>query len=95
MHLVLKVILVVVAVVLALMWWYSRIDAGCEGACRRSRTLAINAVIAALAAAESVLGVVQPLLPVNFYAVIAAALPVINAVMRKITEQRMTLGGSP
>lgn len=60
-----------------------------------SRTLKVNAIALALAAAESQLHVIQPLLPVNFYAALAFALPVINAFLRVITRQALTFKGKP
>lgn len=53
----------------------------------RSRMLWVNAVAAALVAAEANTGLLQPLLPVNFYAAIAVALPVVNALLRVVTSQ--------
>ena len=61
-------------------WWHSR-------------TLIVNAVLLALLAAESQLNILQPLLPVNVYGVIAFALPVINAALRVLTTTSLTLGG--
>jgi hypothetical protein len=52
-----------------------------------SRTLWFNAVALALTAAESQLNVVQPLLPVNVYALVAFVLPVVNGVLRLVTSQ--------
>lgn len=62
---------------------------------KRSKTLIFNALVLALAAAESQLHMIQPLLPVNFYAVIAFALPVINAGLRVITSQALAIGVKP
>lgn len=56
-----------------------------------SKTLQLNAIAAALVAAEAHLGVIQPLLPVNFYAVIASALPLLNALLRMVTSKAITL----
>lgn len=52
----------------------------------QSRTLLVNALAAALVALEANTGLLQPLLPVNFYAALAALLPVINAGLRVITS---------
>lgn len=57
----------------------------------KSKTLIVNAAAAALIAAEANLQIIQPLLPVNFYALAAAALPVVNAILRVVTTQG--LGG--
>lgn len=53
----------------------------------RSRTLQVNALVAALVALEAGTGLMQPVLPVNFYTAIAVALPVINAVLRVVTHE--------
>lgn len=53
----------------------------------RSRMLWVNGVAAALVALEANTGLLQPILPVNFYAAIAVALPVINALLRVVTSQ--------
>ena len=57
---------------------------------RQSKTLWVNATAAALVAFEATFGLLQPVLPVNFYAVIASALPVVNAVLRVVTKQGLT-----
>lgn len=61
-----------VAELTAKRWWHSR-------------TIIFNAVIAALLAAESQVNLLQPLLPVNVYALVAFALPVANAALRFVT----------
>lgn len=60
-------------------WWHSR-------------TLWLNAVVLALAAAESQLQVLQPLLPVNVFSLVAFVLPVANAALRFVTTQGVALG---
>ncbi len=55
----------------------------------KSRTLWVNAIAAALVALEASTGVLQPRLPVNLYAALAVALPVINAVLRVLTTQAL------
>ena len=57
----------------------------------KSRTIIANALVAALLAFEAVTGLLQPFLPANIYVVIAVALPVINAVLRIITSQPVSL----
>jgi hypothetical protein len=52
-----------------------------------SKTLWINALCAGLIALEAASGLLQPLLPANFYLIMAVALPIINAVLRVITTQ--------
>ena len=56
----------------------------------QSKTLWVNAVIAALAALEAGTGLLQPFLPVNFYAAVAVGLPVVNSVLRVITTQGLS-----
>lgn len=56
----------------------------------RSRTLQANALVAALVALEAGTGLLQPVLPVNFYTVVAVGLPVINAVLRVVTSQALS-----
>lgn len=56
----------------------------------RSRMLWLNVLAAALVALEETTGVLQPLLPVNFYAALAVALPVANAMLRVITSKAIT-----
>lgn len=53
----------------------------------KSRVLRLNAAAAALAALEVNTGLLQPLLPVNFYEALVVALAVGNAVLRVITTQ--------
>lgn len=57
----------------------------------QSRTLLINAFAAALVALEAGTGMLQPFLPINFYTALAVGLPVINAVLRVVTTQGVTL----
>lgn len=51
----------------------------------KSRTIWCNALIAALALAESQLDILQPLLPFNVYGGLAFALPIVNVVLRTVT----------
>lgn len=60
-------------------WWW------------RSRTLWFNAIVAALAAAEMSLHVLQPMLGEHTYQVIAFALAVGNAALRLVTTQALSL----
>ena len=60
-----------------------------------SKTLWLNIVVTLLTVAESQLGVIQPLFPVNFYAVVAFGLPLLNAMLRVITTQGLSLGAKP
>ncbi len=57
----------------------------------QSRTLWVNAIAAALMALEASLNLLQPHLPVSIWVVFAVALPVVNAVLRAITTQALTL----
>ncbi|MCE1184186.1 MAG: hypothetical protein LWW92_01090 [Rhodocyclales bacterium] len=54
-----------------------------------SRMLWVNAVAAALVALEANTGLLQPLLPFNFYTTLSVALPVINALLRVVTHQAL------
>ena len=49
------------------------------------KKLAAMRLPAALVAVEANTGVLQPLLPVNVYALIAGLLPVVNTVLRVVT----------
>lgn len=60
----------------------------------QSKTLWVNAIVAALAALEAGTGILQPVLPANFYAIIAVGLPVVNAVLRIVTTQGIALAKS-
>lgn len=57
----------------------------------QSMTLWVNAIAAGLIALESVTGLLQPHLPVNLYTAVAVALPVVNAMLRVITNQGLRL----
>lgn len=59
----------------------------------KSRTIRVNAVIAGLVALEAGTGLLQPILPVNFYTAVAVGLPIINAVLRVITTQALERRG--
>lgn len=56
----------------------------------KSRMLVVNAAALALAGVESQLDVLQPMLPVNVYAVMSVALPIINMGLRTVTSQPLT-----
>lgn len=51
----------------------------------KSKTLWVNAIVAMLVALEAGTGVLQPMLPVNLYTVLAVGLPIVNALLRVIT----------
>lgn len=57
----------------------------------KSKTLIVNVIALALLEAEHELHFLQPLLPVNVYAVIAFSLPPINVVLRFLTTQGIKL----
>lgn len=57
----------------------------------RSRTLNVNALALALALAESQLQLLQPVLPVNVWALLAFVLPVVNVYLRTITRTAVQL----
>lgn len=56
-----------------------------------SRTMRINGLVLALLAAEEHLNVLQPMLPVNIYSLVAFGLPVVNAALRVITTTGVKL----
>lgn len=55
-----------------------------------SKTIIVNAIVAALVALEAGTGLLQPYLPGNFYTIIAVGLPVVNAVLRVVTTTALT-----
>lgn len=57
----------------------------------KSKTLWVNAVAAMLVALEAGTGILQPLLPINLYTVLAVGLPIINALLRVITTSGVKL----
>lgn len=58
----------------------------------RSKTLIVNAVAAGLVALEAGTDMLKPYLPDNFYVLLAVGLSVINAVLRVVTTQAITMG---
>lgn len=58
----------------------------------QSKTIWLNSAVAMLAVAEIKLGTIQPLVPVNFYALVAFGLPLLNAALRIITTQGLSVG---
>ena len=54
---------------------------------KNSKTIWVNATALALASLEANTGLLQPLLPVNFYNLVAIALPIINTYLRVITTE--------
>lgn len=56
----------------------------------RSKTIIFNAAVAALAALESVTGVLEPFIGHSFYAALCVLLPVGNAVLRIISSEAIT-----
>lgn len=57
----------------------------------KSKTLWVNAIVAMLVALEAGTGVLQPMLPVNLYTVLAVGLPIVNALLRVITTAGVKL----
>ena len=57
----------------------------------KSKTLWVNAAAAMLVALEAGTGVLQPMLPVNLYTVLAVGLPIVNALLRVITTAGVKL----
>lgn len=60
-----------------------------------SKTIIVNAIVAAMVALEAGTGLLQPYLPGNFYAIIAVGLPVVNAVLRVITTTALAANKGP
>lgn len=60
----------------------------------QSRTLWVNTFAAILLSVEANLNLIQPYVPVNFYQLMAVALPVINLLLRSITNTGLTLAKS-
>ena len=60
-----------------------------------SKTIIVNAIVAAMVALEAGTGLLQPHLPGNFYAIIAVGLPVVNAVLRVITTTALAANKGP
>ncbi len=56
-----------------------------------SKTLWLNVGAAGLVALEAGWGLLQPLLPVNFYTLVAVVLPVANTMLRVLTSQGVRL----
>lgn len=57
----------------------------------KSKTLRFNLFVVVLAAAESQLHLIQPLLPVNFYQVLAFVVPIANKALRFLTTEGVKL----
>ena len=60
-----------------------------------SKTIIVNAIVAAMVALEAGTGLLQPHLPGNFYAIIAVGLPVVNVVLRVITTTALAANKGP
>lgn len=60
-----------------------------------SRTVWLNAALVALAFLEENTGLLQPLLPVDFYAALAVLIPLANIVLRVLTSQPVRLTRQP
>ena len=54
---------------------------------KNSKTIWVNATVLALVSLEANTGLLQPLLPINFYNLVAIALPIINTYLRVITTE--------
>lgn len=53
----------------------------------KSKTVLVNASVAALVGLEASLGTLKPLLGENSYALVAALLPVVNIFLRVVTTE--------
>jgi hypothetical protein len=56
----------------------------------QSKTIWVNALVAVLAVAADNVSLLQPLLPANFFAIVAFGLPLVNVFLRVITTQGVT-----
>lgn len=59
----------------------------------KSRTIILNAIVAALVTLEAGTNLLQPFLSANFYTIVAVGLPILNAILRVITTQAVTIQG--
>lgn len=59
----------------------------------KSKIVQVNLAFIVLAAIEQRLQVIQPYLPIDFYAAIAFVLPAINGVLRFLTTQPVSFWG--
>ena len=57
----------------------------------KSKTLIVNALAAALLALEASTGILQPYLNANVYTTVAVLLPIINSVLRVVTNKGIAL----
>jgi hypothetical protein len=55
----------------------------------QSKTLWVNAIAAMLVALEAGTGLLQPLLPMDFYTSLAVGLPIVNALLRVVTTEAL------
>lgn len=53
----------------------------------KSKTIWLNALVAILAAAADSITLLQPILPENFFPIVAFGLPLVNVLLRVITTQ--------
>ena len=56
----------------------------------KSKTVWVNTGILVLTIAETQFSFLQPMLPVNIYAMIAFSLPIVNGILRTITSSALT-----
>ena len=55
----------------------------------KSKTLWVNLIIAILTTFEASTGLLQPYLPADIYVIVAISLPIINALLRIITTEKL------
>jgi hypothetical protein len=55
----------------------------------RSKTIWVNAIVAALATLEATTGMLQPYLPEHWYVAVAVGLPIVNVMLRSITSEAL------
>lgn len=56
-----------------------------------SKTIIVNAVVLLFSTLEYNLNLLQPLLPVNYFVLVSIGLPVINGLLRLVTNTAVTL----
>lgn len=53
----------------------------------KSKTIWLNALVAVVAVAADSVSLLQPILPENFFSIVAFGLPLVNVFLRMITTQ--------
>jgi hypothetical protein len=75
-------------------WWRKLVPAPVAAPPKKpwlSKTIVVNALVAALLLAEDKLGFLQGLLPASKYQIVAFTLPIVNMLLRVYTTQGLSL----